>query len=124
MPSSVPSDQQAAKRSRAQAAVESLEHRVLLAFAAHINFQPAGAPVPHGYQADVGAVYAARGDGLRYGWSADNRAAAVDRHSPNSPDQRYDTFNSFRGASGTADLDWQLALPNGTYNVHIVAGDP
>ena len=40
-----------------------------------INFQPAAAPVPAGYLADGGLVYAARGNGQTYGWNADNTRA-------------------------------------------------
>src|SRR5438105_101164 len=113
-----------AARAPRPAVVDALEPRRMLAFAAHINFQPSNVPVPNGYRADTGAVYGLRRNGLKYGWSGDNRAAAVDRDSPNAPDQRYDTFNSFLGASGNANLNWQIALPNGSYLVHVVAGDP
>src|SRR6185436_14333076 len=40
------------------------------------------------------------------------------RNNAASPDQRYDTLVQFAGKS------WDLAVPNGTYAVHVVAGDP
>ena len=35
-------------------------------------------------------------------------------------DQRYDTIALMQ----PGDLAWELALPNGTYTVRIIAGDP
>ena len=101
--------------------IEPLENRTLLsAFAAHINFQPKAAPTPAGYVADVGTVFRAT-KGLSFGWTAKN-PYAVDRNSRRSPDQRYDTFNLLTPGSNGA--NWEIAVPNGTYQVHIVAGDP
>ena len=90
----------------------------------HINFQPASAPVPEGYAADTGAVYGSRGNGFAYGWNVDNSADARDRNAAASPDQRYDTFNHMRRVITDAAKSWSVALPNGTYSVHLVAGDP
>ena len=85
--------------------------------AAKINFQPASSPIPAGYVADTGLVYGNRGNGLTYGWSVDNTANMFDRDSSRSPDQRYDTLCRFQGM-------WEIAVPNGNYDVFIVAGDP
>src|SRR4051812_22895899 len=71
---------------------EPLEKRVLMAFTALVNFQPAGVPVPSGYVADTGAVYGSRGNGLTYGWNADNSANTRDRDDSSSDDQQHDTF--------------------------------
>lgn len=90
----------------------------------HINFQPAGAPVPEGYLADTGLTYGARDGGFTYGWSEDNTAFARDRNAGSSPDQRYDTLNHMKHSSAPTVRSWALALPNGTYAVHLVAGDP
>ena len=88
---------------------------------AHVNFQPAGSPVPTGYVADAGAVFADRGNGLAYGWDLSTASLARDRNSAASADQRYDTLTSMqRSGSGSV---WELAVPNGTYTVHLVAGD-
>ena len=84
-------------------------------FRARINFQPAAAPVPAGYIADGGSIFAAR-NGFSYGWSGDNTSWARDRNK--LTDQRYDTLVHFAGKT------WELAVPNGTYSVHIAAGDP
>jgi hypothetical protein len=78
--------------------------------------------VPSGYAADTGAVYGPRTGGLTYGWNIDNAANGRDRDSSSSPDQRYDTFGQMqRPGSATS---WELAVPDGSYLVHVVAGDP
>ena len=90
------------------------------AFEVKVNFQPAAAAVPAGYKVDSGAAFANRGNGYSYGWNATNNRA-VDRNSTRSPDQRFDT-NIPMQTGGT--YRWELAVPNGTYQVMVVAGDP
>ena len=101
--------------------VEALEARQLLAaeFSARINFQPAGAPVPSGYLADTGATYGNR-NGLTYGWSTNVSSTTRDRNASDSADQRYDTLVHTQN-SGSA--RWDIAVPNGEYDVRLVAGD-
>ncbi|HEV8608159.1 MAG TPA: GDSL-type esterase/lipase family protein [Tepidisphaeraceae bacterium] len=100
--------------------IEPLENRTLLsAFSAHVNFQPLNAPVPAGYLVDAGLLYRQRG-AYSYGWQSANRNA-VDRNSRLSPDQRYDTFNTLDFGKLR---NWEIAVPNGAYQVHLVAGDP
>jgi hypothetical protein len=91
------------------------------AFQAFINFQPASSPVPPGYAVDSGLVYGNRGNGFTYGWNTSNTSFTRDRDSSRSPDQRYDTLNHMQ-KSGGARL-WEIAVPNGTYDVFVVAGD-
>jgi hypothetical protein len=86
-----------------------------------VNFQPATAPTVAGYLVDGGAVYAARGNGQTYGWNVDNAGFARDRNATNSPDQLYDTLNHMQKGAGSL---WEIGLPNGTYSVRIVGGDP
>jgi hypothetical protein len=50
-----------------------------------------------------------------------NTANMVDRISSASADQRYDTFASTQVAGGGS--VWEIAVPNGTYQVFLVAGD-
>jgi len=87
----------------------------------HVNFQPATAAVPPGYLVDSGAVFGDRGNGYSYGWNAPN-AVTRDRNSNLSPDQRYDTFNHMQNAANP-DASWEIAVPDGVYQVHIVAGE-
>jgi glucose/arabinose dehydrogenase len=88
-----------------------------------VNFQPASAPVPSGYQPDTGLVFGPRGDGSVYGWNADNTAQTRDRNAANSPDQTYDTL-AYMQKPGNPDAAWEIALPNDSYRVRVVAGDP
>ena len=87
-----------------------------------VNFQPSTAPVPSGYLADSGLVYAARGNGQTYGWNADNSAQTRDRNAANSADQRYDTLTHLQKPA-VPDAVWEIAVPNGTYVVRVVSGD-
>ncbi|MGE5295563.1 MAG: LamG-like jellyroll fold domain-containing protein [Solirubrobacterales bacterium] len=84
-----------------------------------INFQLDTAAVPEGYLMDCGQVFADRGNGYSYGWSAD--ATADDRERSVNADKRYDTFVHF---SKNADKTWEIALPAGKYNLFFVCGDP
>ena len=56
------------------ALIEHLEDRQLLSanLDLHISFQPAGLPLVNGYVADSGALFGEQGNGLSYGWDADN----------------------------------------------------
>jgi PA14 domain len=88
-----------------------------------INFQPASAPVPAGYLIDSGLVYGDRGNGQTYGWLADNTTYVRDRNAANSPDQRYDTLTHMQWPTNRNAV-WEIAVPNGSYSVWIVSGDP
>ena len=89
-----------------------------------INFQPSGAPVPTGYVVDSGQLYGAQGNGYTYGWDVDITTTARDRNNNASPDQRYDTLVHFQLWPGPYPTKWEVALPNGQYEVRVVAGDP
>src|SRR5262245_15902267 len=106
-------------RARTARFVEQLESRQLLAFSALIDFQPSGVPTQSGYQKDTGAVFGSRGSGLSYGWDATNNNG-VDRNSKKSPNQAYDTFIHMQQ---NGSFSWELAVPSGTYDVKIFAGD-
>src|SRR4051812_13815738 len=102
--------------------LESLEARQLFhggAVDLYLKFQPAASGVPSGYLADSGKTYADRGNGFTYGWNLDNSPATRERN--HNADQRYDTFIHTQ-AYGTR--TWEVAVPNGQYVVHLVAGDP
>ncbi|HSI33097.1 MAG TPA: hypothetical protein VK986_05855 [Tepidisphaeraceae bacterium] len=108
------------------AAMEACEARRLLTVSLKVNFQPAevagsAVTVPSGYAVDSGLAFAAQGD-LTYGWSTDVSAFARRRNSTSPPDSRYDTLVMMQG--GGSDAAWEIALPNGQYRVHVVAGDP
>jgi glucose/arabinose dehydrogenase len=88
-------------------------------FTTRINFQTANSQGFPGYLRDIGLPFGDRGNGLNYGWNIDNRPSARNRNAPNSPDERYDTFIRIN-----PNVVWEIAVPNGTYGVRIVAGDP
>jgi uncharacterized delta-60 repeat protein len=98
-----------------------------------INFEPATRDIPDGSLIDVGHVYSSRGDYFSYdqdyvyGWNVNMTPNAVQRapglsSDRRSLDQRYNTFMPMQ--VGGVDQSWSIALPDGTYQVHIAAGDP
>jgi len=87
--------------------------------ATKINFQPSGAAVPSGYLVDSGLTYGNRGNGQTYGWNTSTTSYTRERNV--ASDQRKDTLITFEYASS---LVWEIAVPNGTYDVTLVAGDP
>jgi hypothetical protein len=89
-------------------------------FKAFIDFRPstgAGAP---GYRADTGLVFGGRGSGFTFGWNTDNTANTRRRNSASSPGLRWDTLNHMQNGGNRT---WEIAVPNGSYRVKIVAGD-
>lgn len=124
----------------AAAAVETLEARRLLVAAEamaplaaqpaevsppplvlRVNFQPEDSTnVPRFHRADIGRPYGTRANKFTYGWNTSNEDSARQRLSDNAPDFKHDTLNHFRSGSAT----WEVAVPNGTYVVKILAGDP
>jgi hypothetical protein len=86
----------------------------------YINFQPASVPVPDGYQADYGFVFGDRGNGFSYGWDVDNSANTHVRHVNSDP--RYDTLIYMQKPNGGR--VWEMAVPDGLYDIHLVSGDP
>jgi glucose/arabinose dehydrogenase/regulation of enolase protein 1 (concanavalin A-like superfamily) len=93
----------------------------LNAYTVKVNFQTNTSPLVPGYLPDYGFVYASRGNGYIYGWDVDNAPHSRYRNSGNSYDLRYDTFNHLQKPGGGT--TWEIALPNGTYQVRMVSGD-
>lgn len=91
-------------------------------WAAKVNFQNSGTTLFAGYLPDSGLAFGTRGNGFSYGWDVDNTANARQRNSTNFYDVRYDTFNHLQKPGGG--MTWEIAIPNGAYQVRIVAGDP
>lgn len=82
-----------------------------------INFQPDGSDIPVGYSPDYGYAYGDRGGDLHYGWNVDHSEHARERDA--HLDQRFDTLIHFR-----LDGVWEIAVPNGQYDVEVTIGDP
>ncbi|HNS19311.1 MAG TPA: discoidin domain-containing protein [Sedimentisphaerales bacterium] len=87
-------------------------------FIVKINFQLETAAVPDGYLMDCGEMYGDRGNGYSYGWSA--LATSDDRERNANNDQRYDTLVHFSKGS---DKTWEIAVPEGDYDLFFVCGD-
>lgn len=97
-----------------------------------INFQTLTAPVPAGYLRDSGESYGPRaganqGSGLTYGWVAPDTKVPRDLttmgrdRDKNLADQRLDTLIHMQMPSALG--SWEIALPNGSYDVTVAAGD-
>ncbi len=87
--------------------------------AVKVNFQPATSASVSGYLVDSGLVYGARG-GQTYGWNLVNTET---RDRDLTSDQLKDTLIHMQKASNPNAV-WEIALANGTYQVHVVSGDP
>ena len=57
-----------------------------------------------------------------YGWNSDATAVTRDRDSSLSTRPGYDTVTHMQ--YGGVNRFWEMVVPNGTYQVHLVAGDP
>jgi hypothetical protein len=79
--------------------------------------------VPAGNVNDVGLAFGSRGNGLTFGWNQDNTANTFDRDNPASPNEQDDSFAETQAPSNP-NASWQIAVPNGTYTVHVGVGDP
>ncbi len=82
-----------------------------------INYQPADAPCPEGYQPDSGRPFGNRNNGFKYGWlGGENDETRLRVHE----DSRYGTLNHLEKQD---DRIWEIELPNGLYHVKLVMGD-
>jgi len=88
-----------------------------------INFQTnIGTGYP-GYFSDRGYIYGARSSTTTYGWNIISTSTARQRSpTATTTDLRYLTFNQMQ--TSTSSRIWEIAVPNGTYTVRVVAGDP
>ena len=91
------------------------------AFTAKVNFQTTNSQGFTGFVRDTGQTFGNRGNGFSYGWNATNNSTR-NRNAANSPDERYDTLIHLQ-KSPNPNARWEMTVPNGTYNVRLVAGD-
>jgi hypothetical protein len=92
-------------------------------FSLNLHFNSDATEMPAGYIADTGLAYGSRTSGLTYGWNQDNSANARDRDSASSPDELHDGLIHLQKPNNP-NASWKIAVPNGTYTVHLLAGDP
>jgi uncharacterized delta-60 repeat protein len=94
-----------------------------------VNFQSTTGVNAFGYAADLGLPFGPRDraidplapDGQRFGWEVDNTANARFR-GLELPGFIYNTFNHMQKPGGGT--RWEIAVPNGIYEVKLAAGDP
>jgi hypothetical protein len=91
-------------------------------FRARVNFTASGGDAVAGYFADTGLAYG-KHDALTYGWNQDNTANGRDRNAANSPDELHDSLAHMQKPNNP-NAWWGIAVPDGTYSVHLIAGDP
>ena len=84
-------------------------------FQARVNFQPTTNAIPSGYLVDSGTAYAVHGSQPTYGWNSNLSATARKLVS----DLRLDTFVAIPDFN----TKWEIAVPNGTYQVNVACGD-
>lgn len=87
----------------------------------NISFQPASFPLQSGYRGDFGQTFGNRGGGYSYGWNVDHTGRTFSY----SPLPGYETtwgaaWSLIRMLPGTT-TKWEIALPNGAYDVTILA---
>ncbi|SDQ67082.1 malectin domain-containing carbohydrate-binding protein [Quadrisphaera sp. DSM 44207] len=100
-----------------------------------VNFQDAATPVPSGYLRDSGEPYGQRtgadqGEGSAYGWVAMGTSTPVDNSANGrarttgtaTSDVRLNTYLHMQ-KSPPGNASWELAVPEGTYEVTVVVGD-
>jgi hypothetical protein len=92
-------------------------------FLTHVNFTNSTGQAVTNYLADVGLAYGSRVNGLAFGWNVDNTANARNRNAANSPDELHDSLNHLQKPNNP-NAWWGIAVPNGTYQVTVLTGDP
>ncbi len=93
-----------------------------------VNFQPDWAVSPAGFLVDAGKTYGSQDKGMSYGWNSSIRHERQRLTFAGIADQ-YTTFLPMHGQYDPpynrtySNSIWEIAIPNGTYMVHLVAGD-
>jgi len=103
-----------------------------------INFSDVATAAPTGYNKDSGSPYADRGNGFSYGWlnAETNAPADLTLNTRNRNAAGVNVVNNTLihmqfGNVGTdpttgyfPDAKWEIAIPNGSYEVKVYVGDP
>ena len=87
-----------------------------------VHFQPVTTVVPVGFLGDKGKVYSVRTNGKTYGWTVAQTGRQQLRNYQIAAE--LDTSARLKPLAGDTAGVWELALPNGTYPVVVVCGDP
>jgi fibronectin type 3 domain-containing protein len=93
-------------------------------FVAHVHYTPStGTDSVSGYLNDSGFAFGKQGQGMVYGWNQRTTGTVFDRDSSKSPDELHDGVALMQVASNP-NAWWGIAVPNGIYQVQLLAGDP
>lgn len=96
--------------------LQNLESRTMFAaFSANIDFRATYQGVQAGYTADVGKQFSWQGD-KQFGFNWNNQANTRNRAASGD-------LQSFAYLGGNAASTWEIAVPNGQYDVKVTAGD-
>ncbi|MFK5585125.1 OmpL47-type beta-barrel domain-containing protein [Serinicoccus sp. LYQ131] len=121
----------------------SFEIEVVDDVAVDVNFQLPTAPTPAGYLADGGAAYGDRGNGLSYGWveqgtdtplnmsgnGRDRNRVGIDQLLDTFIHMQYNDISEVYGGTANCSTNqctegvWEIALPDGLYEVTLAVGD-
>jgi fibronectin type 3 domain-containing protein len=101
---------------------QSLETSAVPQFAVHINFTTPGGEAVPGYLKDSGGKFPVTNGGYTFGWSINNAPNSRDRFVKGVPDELHDSLIHLDKQTPSA--TWSIDVPNGTYSVHVLDGDP
>jgi hypothetical protein len=87
----------------------------------NISFQPASFPLQSGYQGDFGQGFGARGNGYSYGWNVDHTGRTFAYSALPGYETIWGAAWSLIKMLPGSSTSWEIALPNGTYDVTILA---
>jgi hypothetical protein len=95
---------------------------------ARVDFTNSSGSLQSGYLADTGQAYGVQGANGIYGWvnsstqaATANSAGAYNRTTPTTAP--FDQIDARTGIMLPTNRNWEIALPNGIYDVHVVAAD-
>jgi hypothetical protein len=87
-----------------------------------INFETDSTDTPDGYLRDIGDALGERSSGLAYGWVGGDNTEMRERGLV--ADTRNDTLAHMDFEDTSGGLNWAIELPDGTYYVEFLMGDP
>jgi beta-galactosidase len=95
---------------------------------ARIDFTNSAGSLQSGYAADTGQAYGIQGGNGTYGWVNSSTQAATANSAgtynrTTSTTAPFDQIDARTGIMLPTNRNWEFALPNGVYDVHVVAAD-
>jgi hypothetical protein len=87
----------------------------------NISFQPASFPLQSGYRGDFGNTFGDRGGGYSYGWNVDHTARTFGYSALPGYESVWGAAWSLIKLLPASSTSWEIAVPNGSYDVTILA---